>query len=133
MDPLQRSIQRVLARHAAVRLAVLFGSFARGDAHADSDIDIAVRGDVDVESLRAELSMELGREVDIVSLDTDDLILLAAIVRDGRPLREREPGTYARFRSHALATLETDLPSIRRQQAAFVARLARAGLDGVGS
>lgn len=126
-------LRSALAAQSGVALAVVFGSVARGEAGPGSDVDLAIRGDADRFALAAELSRALGREVDVVPLDTDDLVLLAEIVRDGRRVVEREPGAFARFRSHALATLERDLPSIRRQQAAFTARLAREGVRGATS
>lgn len=116
-----------LGAHREVELAVVFGSVARGNPGPSSDVDVAVRGSrIDHFRLAAELSVALGREVDVVALDTDDIVLLAEIVQDGRVAIERVPGSYALFRSHALATLEIDLPSIRGQQDAFVAKLARA-------
>lgn len=127
------ALRNALASRDDVRLAVVFGSHARAEATAESDVDLAIRGGADRFRLAAELSEALGREVDVVPLDTDDLVLLNEIVRDGRLVIEREPGAFARFRSHALATLETDLPGLRHQQAAFTARLASAGIPGVGS
>ena len=113
-----------------IELAVAFGSLARDEAHRGSDVDLAVRGSVDRAALAAALSRALHVEVDVVDLDTPDLVLLNEIVRDGRCVAERAPGSYARFRSAALATLETDLPLIRLQQEAFLARLARSGVRG---
>ena len=126
-DDALRLLRESLARRTGVALAVVFGSLARGESSARSDVDVAVRGAADRFELAAALSLALGREVDVVPLDTDDLVLLSEIVRDGRVVVERAPGDFARFRSRALATLETDLPGIRRQQAAFTARLARSG------
>lgn len=51
--------------------ALLFGSTARGTG-PDSDLDIAVTGrDIDLLSLRAELTLALGGEAGLVSLDND--------------------------------------------------------------
>lgn len=123
-------LEAAFAGRPDVELAVVFGSVARGDAGTGSDVDLAVRGAVDRLTLGAQLSLALGQAVDVVDLDTSDIVLLSEIVRDGRCVAERAPGDYARFRSHALATLETDLPLIRRQQEGFVRRLARSGVLG---
>lgn len=123
-------LEAALTAHPDVELAVAFGSVARGEASAGSDVDVAVRGAIDRPTLAADLSRTLGVEVDVVDLDTSDLVLLSEIVRDGIRVAERSPGSYATFRSHALATLETDLPLIRRQQDAFVRHLARSGARG---
>jgi predicted nucleotidyltransferase len=42
MATLEDSLRRVLDVGPPLRLAVLFGSQARGRAHADSDVDVAV-------------------------------------------------------------------------------------------
>lgn len=70
---------------------VLFGSFAEGRAHENSDIDLAIIGIPDSEFYRtvAKLPTLLGREVDLVDLDdvtpyfrkrveTDGVVLYAA-------------------------------------------------------
>jgi predicted nucleotidyltransferase len=120
----QRLRSLVLSR-SDVDLVVMFGSTARGDDEAGSDLDLAVRGSADRFALAADLALALGREVDVVPLDTDDIVLTLEIVRDGQLVFEREPSSYAWYRANALTTLETDLPWLRLQQDAMVARLAR--------
>ena len=39
----RKGVGRVLAKHPCVRLAVLFGSLARGQERPESDIDLALR------------------------------------------------------------------------------------------
>lgn len=39
-----QNLQTLLNAHPALKLAILFGSTAKGSARADSDIDIAVLG-----------------------------------------------------------------------------------------
>ncbi|HSG38042.1 MAG TPA: nucleotidyltransferase domain-containing protein, partial [Thermoanaerobaculia bacterium] len=53
-----------------IRLALLFGSRARGRARKESDADVAVLGrDLDLLSLAADLSGAARVEVDVVSLE----------------------------------------------------------------
>ena len=71
-----RSHKTTLARRFGVAGLVLFGSFARDDASADSDIDLLVRFDGPATSKRyfgAQFYIEdlLGRSVDLV---TDDAL-----------------------------------------------------------
>lgn len=127
---LRARIANVLAAHEAVSLALLFGSRARGDARAGSDVDIAVIGaGIDVLGLAATLTESLGLTVDVVDVTEHSPIpLRLAVVTEGVPVFERHPGAYGRFLSHTLADLETDLPAYRRMNRAFVDRVARHGL-----
>lgn len=115
-----------LREQSDVRLALLFGSGARGELRADSDLDVAVIAPgVDLFALGATLTLAAGVDVDVVRLDDETPIpLLGEIVRDGVPLHEASPGAYATFRSHALSQLELDEPWYARQRDAFLGRLA---------
>jgi predicted nucleotidyltransferase len=82
------AIQRVLARHPAVRAAVLFGSRAMGTARPGSDIDLALDGEVSVAELAriaADLDgCDLAWEVDLVRLSAlEDAEVRAHVARVG--------------------------------------------------
>jgi predicted nucleotidyltransferase len=128
-DPIVERLRSKLAAAPGMDLAILFGSRARGEARAESDADVAVlsRGQ-DTIALAAELEHGGSVPVDVVDLEGAPYPLLLAVLRDGVPIFEREPGTYARFVSRSLAELETDLPNLRRMQRAFVERVAARGL-----
>lgn len=69
----------------------VYGSFARGDEWPDSDLDLAVLLPPGVElpdklALIAEVSRQVGREVDIVNLRGASLDLVHELLRDGQPL-----------------------------------------------
>jgi len=91
-----------------VRLAVVFGSVARGEQDADSDLDIAVRLRRDDHRKRTELAERLasasGRSVQLVSSEQlrEAPMLLADVLRDGRVLVDRD-GEWARVRGDASA------------------------------
>ena len=126
-----RAIRDVLAGRADVRVAVLFGSEARGSSRHDSDVDLAVYAPgVDLLALRATLTATLGREVDLVSLADATIPLLEHLVRDGVVVHEGYPGAGALWRSRTLATLETDRPWFTRMSDAWLARVADRGLTG---
>jgi predicted nucleotidyltransferase len=122
------SIRRVLAERSGVRLALVFGSVARGRARGDSDVDLAVDAPgVDRLALARDLSLAVGREVDVVDLASASYPLLAAVVRDGVVVAAHAPGAEARWRTRALLALETDRPWFERMRDAYLARLATRG------
>jgi predicted nucleotidyltransferase len=94
--PLVRGLLEALRKQPNVRLAVVFGSVARGSGRADSDVDVLVRFRRDDHRARADLVDALqeasGRRVEIVSLDQAEEapLLLADVLRDGRVLVDRD-------------------------------------------
>jgi predicted nucleotidyltransferase len=106
-------------------LALLFGSFARGRAQADSDVDVAIRGSgLDLLALAADLSAAVRREVDVVDLDRAGYPLTQALLRDAIVLHEGQPGEAASWRTRAILEVETDRPWFERMQDGYLARLA---------
>jgi predicted nucleotidyltransferase len=122
-------LRSALAGRKDVRVAVLFGSEARGTAHAGSDVDVAVDAPgADILDLAAALSEALSREVDVVPLEDATIPLLEQLVRDGIVVHEAYPGAGAQWRSHALTALETDRPWFARMRDAWLARVRERGL-----
>ena len=74
--------------------------------------------------LARDLSRAIGREVQVVDLDTVGYPMLQAIVRDGVVVAEHGRGCAARWRSRALVDLENDRPWFERMRDAFLGRLA---------
>ena len=123
-------IRHALAGRADIRLAILFGSQARGTARDDSDIDIAVDAPgVDLLDLAAMLAQAFDREVDVVPLDDPSIPLLEMLVRDGIVVHEAQRGAGALWRSRTLATLETDRPWFARVRDAWLKRVAERGFS----
>jgi predicted nucleotidyltransferase len=118
------SVTRALAGRADVEVALLFGSRARGGHRPDSDVDVAVLGDVDRLALAAELSRATGHEVEVVDLATAGYPLLTAIVEDGILVHEGVPSANARWRSHALSQLALDRTWYARMRDGYLAKLA---------
>lgn len=91
------ALRRALRTEPNVRLAVLYGSAARGDDTPDSDVDLLVslcedRADAAVK-LAVRLERAIGRDVDVARLnrvrDTAPLLLLQAI-DEGRLVLDRD-------------------------------------------
>jgi hypothetical protein len=72
---IKKKVLPILKRHA-VKRAAIFGSFARGEAKANSDIDLLIeykskdKSLFDLVDLKSELEEILGRKVDIVTYDS---------------------------------------------------------------
>jgi predicted nucleotidyltransferase len=108
-----------------VRVALLFGSRARGRARPGSDADVAVEGrGLNPLALAADLSEAAGVEVDVVDLSRAGYPLLNAVLRDGILLHEGERGAAASWRTRAILQTETDRPWFERMRDAYLKRLA---------
>ena len=118
MSPLDR-VRDVLQAEPSVRLAYVFGSAARAESRAGSDIDIGV---VSTEAgaladLAERLERELGLDVDLLDLPRASPLLLREVLRDGVVVVCRDEVERAEFESRALAEyLDTQhLRDVQRQ------------------
>jgi predicted nucleotidyltransferase len=124
-DAIVEMLRQALASRTDVRLAILFGSTARGTDRAASDVDVAILSrDLDPLALARDLARVLGREVQIVDLETVGYPMLQAIVRDGLVVAEHERGCAARWRSRALVDLDNDRAWFERMRDAYLGHLA---------
>ena len=97
------------AEPAGIIAAYLFGSVARGTAHAGSDIDVAVlyaeAPPATIEGLPLDLegriSQLVGRPAQVIVLNTAPAGLVHRVLRDGVLLLDRAPGARIRFEVRA--------------------------------
>ena len=126
MDLVDRLRSRI-ATLPAVRLAVLFGSTARGKAGPRSDVDLGVLLDPDTRDHRlhveAELGRAAGREVDVIYLNEAPPLLRFEISRDGVLLFEKEDGLWTDVKVRAMVDWWDWAPYARMFTAAAVRRL----------
>lgn len=111
-------VTTVLAQHPDIDLAIVFGSVARGKAHPDSDLDVAVRKAVPLNTeekmqLIAELALATGRPVDLIDLRTVGEPLLGQILKQGRMVRGEAAGLATLMQQHVYA-MEDFMPYIDR-------------------
>jgi predicted nucleotidyltransferase len=71
LEEIGQQLLPILRRHGVIRAAI-FGSFARGEAEAGSDLDILVdlpdtKSLLDLVALKLDLEAALGREVDVLT------------------------------------------------------------------
>jgi predicted nucleotidyltransferase len=135
VSELHEKIRRALEAGPSIRLAILFGSRARGTARPDSDIDLAiVPADsalslAEEDLLAASIEAASGLAVDLVRLDRADGALRWRVARDAVVLISNPANEAARFLARAgiehdeLRELEMD--AMRR----YRAHLARAAVE----
>jgi predicted nucleotidyltransferase len=102
--------------------AYLFGSVARGEARAGSDVDVAVLFAEDPPptldglgfDLEAELTRRLGLPVQLVVLNRVSAVLVHRVLRDGRLVSNRDPSARVRFEVRKRNEYFDLLPVLRR-------------------
>lgn len=114
-----REATALIERRLRPAVILLFGSGATGRLRSDSDVDIAVLlgGEApdpfELAALRVDLAALLGREVDVVVLDTASPILAMEVLRRHRVLLNRRPEQLQRYVVKALGAY-FDLKRVRR-------------------
>ena len=89
-------LREVLRTEPNVKLALLFGSFARGSSHQNSDLDLMVEikneSSVRYRQLLMRIQNKIKKEVQIVSRETAETSpqLMVNIIEEGRVLIDRE-------------------------------------------
>lgn len=126
-------IPGALGNLSCVRLAVLFGSQARGNARPDSDVDIAIEVAPDTVQNRAAVAQIVtafaGAPVDLVFLNDAGPHLRFQVAR-GRLLVEREPRAWPTMKARAMVDWWDWQPTARIMHAGPLARLrARVAAD----
>ncbi len=115
-------LRAALLDTAGVVTAYLFGSMARGDGSAESDVDVAILLDhqqqPSLESmpldLEARLERLLGRPVQIVVLNRASPDLVHRVLRDGQILVDRDRPRRLRFEVQARNEYFDIAPVLRR-------------------
>lgn len=126
MEMLER-LGLTAASFPEVRLAVLFGSTARGKAGPRSDVDLGILLEPYSPKLRFKVEAELGRAarnaVDVVLLDEAPPLLRFEVTRDGVLLFEREEGLWTAFKAKAMVDWWDWAPTARMMGEIAIRRL----------
>lgn len=98
----------VLAEFPDAQGVYLFGSEARGETRADSDVDVAVLLPRRLDALerwhaQERLAARLGRDVDLVDLRSASAVLRVQVVDRGVLLADPAPPARALFEALALS------------------------------
>ncbi len=100
-----REVVRSAASSPGLKLLVLYGLRARGDARSDSDWDFAYAADpgFDADGFLAMLAERShANRIDLADLERTGALHRHHVARDGVVLFEREPGRFERFRLQAI-------------------------------
>lgn len=130
MDGLLERLRQCVASLPEVRLAVLFGSIARGKAEPRSDVDIGVLLDPDTPDAWDRVEVELGRAVGdrtvhVVFLKEAPPLLRFEIAKDGVVLHQDQDVLWTDFKTRAMLDWWDWEPIARRIEEALIARLRR--------
>ena len=119
--PLLSALRRALRTEHGVRLAVLYGSLARGDEDAGSDLDLLISLADDRPSAGFGLAVRLqrvsARRVDVARLERVEAkapLLLDRVLDEGRVLIDRD-GEWERLCAHRSAFHARAIRAHRRQ------------------
>lgn len=104
-DEIRRRVREALAERGDVVVVYLYGSRARGTAHAASDVDLGILFSAPLPKtllgqpylLEADLSELLGLPVQVVELNDATADLVHRVLRDGELLVERDRSARVRF------------------------------------
>jgi predicted nucleotidyltransferase len=130
------ALRSTLRTEQNVRFALLFGSAARGDDGASSDVDLLVEmrdsSLARIADLGAKLEAMLGRRVDILTLDEakENMRLLVQAVDEGRVLVDRE-GRWLPLRDEATGLRSRAEEGARREKQRALAGIDRMLADEV--
>jgi predicted nucleotidyltransferase len=122
-------LRAVLEASTALRIAVLFGSRARGRGREGSDVDVGIIPTdpalplYDELELAARLSEAVAAEVDLVRLDRDDPLLGREVAHTGVCIYESEPGAFSAYRADAVSRWLDFDAAVAPYRARFLARL----------
>jgi uncharacterized protein len=120
-------LRQCVASIPEVKLAVLFGSTARGQARPRSDVDLGVLLEPDTPEARSRVESELwrvtDRTLDVIYLDKAPPLLRFEIARDGVLLHQEKDHLWTDFKTRAMLDWWDWEPIAKRIEEALIRRL----------
>lgn len=123
LEQIETELRDFFAREARGEAAAyLFGSVARGEATADSDVDVAILfaneppPTLDGLGLELEAALErlLRRPVELLVLNRASAVIVHRVLRDSRLVSNRDPSARVRFEVAKRAQYFDLQPILRR-------------------
>lgn len=108
----QKQIIEKLKQHLDPDFIILFGSFAKGTTHAESDVDLAFFSDKQLSSyerflIAGELALIVEKEVDLVDIKQIDTVFTLQIFEQGVPIYIKNENEYTRQKMRAYSMYAT--------------------------
>jgi uncharacterized protein YutE (UPF0331/DUF86 family)/predicted nucleotidyltransferase len=105
-------IKNYLSNEISPYLIILFGSAAKGSMTPDSDIDIAFLSDKKIEPyelfmIAQKLADKLGRDVDLVNLETASTVFKAQVVAKGKVIFDNDSNRRLIFQMNSFKEYAT--------------------------
>lgn len=109
---LQQQLIEMINQHIQPDFIILFGSFAKGTMHDESDIDLAYFSKQQLSSyerfmLAGDLASIANREVDLVDLKQIDTVFTMQIFEQGIPIYIADKNEFTRQRMRAYSMYAT--------------------------
>ena len=127
-NPDVQLLSGIFKKYPDVQAVYLFGSFVSGRTHAESDLDVAIvpcHSQVRASKLDmlADLARAGFRNVDLVFLDTDDIVLKYEAVRQNQVVYQTEDFDQGSFYSEVVRKYLDFLPYLEVQRKAYKRRI----------
>lgn len=109
---LQQQLIETIKQHVHPDFIVLFGSFAKGTIHDESDIDLAYFSKHPLSSyerflLSGDLASVANREVDLIDIKQIDTVFTMQIFEQGIPIYIHDENEYTRQKMRAYSMYAT--------------------------
>ncbi|MCG3086439.1 type VII toxin-antitoxin system MntA family adenylyltransferase antitoxin [Sporosarcina cyprini] len=108
-EEIRQQLVDTINEHLTTDFIILFGSFSKGTARQDSDIDVAYFSPQKLSSyekfiLAGNLTSITGREVDLVDLKQIDTVFTMQIFSEGEPIyiRDENQFTLQKMRAYSM-------------------------------
>ena len=123
-----RALQRVFGAYSDILAVYLFGSTVSGRSHRDSDIDLAiVPRNSSVKAKKLDILTDLSRigycDVDLLFLDTDDIVLKFEAIRENRLLYQVKDFDRGGMYSRVVREYLDFLPYLKVQRRGYKRRI----------
>lgn len=121
-------LSKVFQEYPDILAVYLFGSYATGHVHRESDLDLAiVPRNSSIRTKRLDILTDLARSgfcnVDLVFLDTDDIVLKYEAVRQNKLVYQTEEFDRGALYSKILRQYFDFCPYLEIQRAAYKRRV----------